>query len=70
MAWAPVNRLNEKGYKIRANRVNYAPPAEKVANTIASWIEKNQEWVGTYDEPFSFKIFKCLDGLGAANSYN
>ncbi|NEO61192.1 MAG: SDR family NAD(P)-dependent oxidoreductase, partial [Moorea sp. SIO4G2] len=63
LAWAPVNRLNEKGYKIRANRVNSAPPAEKVANTIASWIEKNKEWVGTYDEPFSFKIFKYLFAL-------
>ena len=62
-AWGPINRLNDKAYKIRENRVNSAPPADKVAETIVNWIENSQEWVGTYDEPFSFKIFKYLFAL-------
>lgn len=63
LAWAPVNRLNEKAYKIRENRVNSAPPADKVAEKIVNWIENSKEWVGTYDEPWSFKVFKYLFAL-------
>ena len=59
LAWAPVNRLNEKGYKIRAKRVNGAPEGDQVARKIAKWIEK-EAWVGTYKEPFTFKIFKYI----------
>jgi len=59
LAWAPVNRLNEKGYKIRAKRVNGAPEGDQVARKIAKWIEK-EVWVGTYKEPFTFKIFKYI----------
>ena len=62
LAWAPVNRLNEKGYKIRAKRVNSAPEADKVAAIIGKWIAGNG-WIGTYEEPFSFKIFKWLFAL-------
>ena len=60
LAWAPVNRLNEKGYNIRAKRVNGAPSAEKVAATIARWIDKGKKWVGTYDEPITFRFLKWL----------
>ncbi|MBD3167214.1 SDR family NAD(P)-dependent oxidoreductase [bacterium] len=60
LAWAPVNRLNEKGYQIRAKRVQGAPSADTVARKIVKWIEDGKEWVGTYEEPFSFKIFKYL----------
>ncbi len=62
LAWAPVNRLNLKGYEIRAKRVNSAPDGDIVAEHIAKWIESG-EWVGAYDEPFSFKIFKYLFAL-------
>ncbi|MGK7922128.1 MAG: NAD-dependent epimerase/dehydratase family protein [Trichodesmium sp.] len=62
-AWAPVNRLNDKAYKIRANRVNSAPSGDKVAEKIVNWIENSKEWVGTYDEPLGFKIFKYLFAL-------
>jgi len=67
LAWAPVNRLNEKGYKIRAKRVEGAPEGPEVAETIANWI-KTDEWVGTFEEPFSFKIFKWLFAL-APNAF-
>ncbi|NJL82193.1 MAG: SDR family oxidoreductase [Chloroflexaceae bacterium] len=63
LAWAPVNRLNEKAYQIRANRVNGAPAGEQVAEKIAQWIETSPQWVGTYDEPLSFKLFKYLFAL-------
>lgn len=62
LAWAPVNRLNERGYKIRAKRVNGAPEGDEVARKVAKWIEK-EAWVGTYEEPFSFKIFKYIFAL-------
>lgn len=57
LAWAPVNRLNDKGYNIRKKRVDGAPEGHVVARTIAQFVDGNQ-WVGTYDEPFTFKIFK------------
>ncbi len=63
LAWAPVNRLNEKGYKIREKRVESAPSADTVARKIIKWIDDGKQWVGTYEEPFSFKIFKYLFAL-------
>lgn len=60
LAWAPVNRLNSKGYKIRKKRVDGAPEAERVAGDIIHWIEKGTGWVGTWDEPLSFRFFKHL----------
>ena len=63
LAWAPVNRLNEKAYKIRANRVNSAPEPDNVAKKVVNWIENSKQWVGTYEEPWSFKIFKYLFAL-------
>ncbi len=68
LAWAPVNRLNEKGYKIRAKRVNSAPDGDHVARVIVKWIESGKP-VGTYDEPFSFKIFKYLFALAPNTFY-
>jgi short-subunit dehydrogenase len=67
LSWAPVNRLNEQGYKIRAKRCNSAPESHEVARTIARWIDGN-EWVGTYKEPFSFKVFKWFFAL-APNAF-
>jgi len=60
LAWAPVNRLNTKGYKIRAKRVNSAPSAEKVAEKIARWLDRGNKWVGTYDEPLTFRLLKWI----------
>jgi NADP-dependent 3-hydroxy acid dehydrogenase YdfG len=62
LAWAPVNRLNEKGYRIRKKRVDGAPNADVVADRIVRWIDSGR-WVGTFEEPFSFKIFKWLFAL-------
>ncbi|MBZ0264078.1 SDR family NAD(P)-dependent oxidoreductase [bacterium] len=62
LAWAPVNRLNAQGYRIRAKRVNGAPEADHVARVVAEWIASGK-WVGTFDEPFSFKLFKWLFAL-------
>lgn len=67
LAWAPVNRLNESGYKIRKKRVDGAPHADVVADKIVRWID-GKGWIGTYEEPFSFKIFKWWFAL-APNSF-
>ena len=69
LAWAPVNRLNEKGYKIRKKRVDGAPEPERVAHDIIKWIEKGKGWVGTWDEPFTFRIFKHLHAFFPNLSY-
>ncbi|MGE3802887.1 MAG: SDR family NAD(P)-dependent oxidoreductase, partial [Candidatus Kapaibacterium sp.] len=69
LAWAPINRLNEKGYKIRKKRVDGAPEANRVAGDIIKWIEKGKGWVGTWDEPISFKIFKYLHAFFPNLSY-
>ncbi len=61
-AWAPVNRLNDKGYRIRAKRCANAPDADTVARRIIEWINGDQ-WVGTYREPFSLKLFKYVFAL-------
>ncbi len=69
LAWAPINRLNEKGYKIRKKRVDGAPEADRVARDIIRWIEKGTGWVGTWDEPVSFRIFKYLHSFFPNLSY-
>ncbi len=63
LAWAPVNRLNEKGYHVRAKRVDNAPPAETVARRMVNWIKSGKQWVGTYDEPISFRMLKFMHAL-------
>lgn len=63
LAWAPVNRLNGKGYRIRKKRVDGAPEADRVAGDIIRWIDKGTGWVGTWDEPLSFRFFKHLHGF-------
>ncbi|WP_319526138.1 SDR family oxidoreductase [uncultured Desulfosarcina sp.] len=67
LSWAPVNRLNEKGHKVRAKRCNNAPPAEKVALHVESF-QKSSKWVINYDEPISFKFLKFFFAL-APNLY-
>lgn len=62
LAWAPVNRLNQRGYKIRKKRVDGAPDGDKVAEHITKFI-RSKAWVGTYDEPFSFRVLKLLFAL-------
>jgi len=68
LSWAPVNRLNEKGYKIRAKRCEAAPEAHVVARRIARWID-GDDWVGTYEEPITFKMFKWLFALAPNTFY-
>ncbi|MCB2198452.1 SDR family NAD(P)-dependent oxidoreductase [bacterium] len=63
LSWAPVNRLNKQGYNIRAKRCESAPNADHVAQKIGVWIQAGKQFVGTYEEPFSFKIFKYLFAL-------
>ncbi len=67
LSWAPVNRLNEKGHKVRAKRCNGAPPADKVALHIEKF-QKSSKWVTNYDEPISFKLLKFFYAL-APNQY-
>jgi NAD(P)-dependent dehydrogenase (short-subunit alcohol dehydrogenase family) len=62
LSWAPVNRLNEKGHKLRAKRCDSAPPAEKVARHIEKF-QKSNRWVTNYDEPISFKFLKFFYAL-------
>ncbi len=57
LSWAPVNRLNEKGFKIRARRCESAPPATQVAEHMIRFTE-SKRWVGTYAEPLSFRALK------------
>lgn len=61
LSWAPVNRLNQRSYKLRAKRCNKAPEAEFVARKIKKWAEKGS-WVGSDREPVSFKFLKFLYG--------
>lgn len=69
LAWAPINRLNEKGYRIRKKRVDGAPEADRVARDIADWIDRSEKWVGTWDEPLSFRFFKGLHSFFPNLSY-
>lgn len=59
LAWAPVIRLNERGRRLRARRCDGAPGAAAVAARIATWID-GDAWVGSYDEPLSFRALKLL----------
>lgn len=67
LSWAPVNRLNENGYKVRAKRCKNAPPADKVALHVEKF-QKSNKWVTNYDEPLSFKLLKFFYAL-APNQY-
>jgi NAD(P)-dependent dehydrogenase (short-subunit alcohol dehydrogenase family) len=67
LSWAPVNRLNEKGHKIRAKRCDSAPSAEKVARHVEKF-QRSNKWVTHYDEPISFKFLKFFYAL-APNLY-
>jgi NAD(P)-dependent dehydrogenase (short-subunit alcohol dehydrogenase family) len=57
LSWAPVNRLNERGRRIRARRCQAAPPAAQVAARVARWID-GDAWIGTLDEPLGFKLLR------------
>lgn len=65
LAWAPANRLapDGKGIKMRKKRVAGAPDGQKVAERIFKWSLNKNAWVGTYDEPISFKFLKILFSL-------
>lgn len=65
LAWAPANRLKPegKGMQMRRKRVDGAPDGDAVAERIYKWSLKKNAWVGTYDEPLSFKVLKVLFSL-------
>ena len=65
LAWAPANRLKPdgKGMKMRRKRVDGAPDGNQVAERIYKWSLKENAWVGTYDEPISFRALKVLFSL-------
>lgn len=67
LSWAPVIRLNERGTRIRKRRCDSAPDGATVARRIAAWVDGKQ-WVGTYDEPISFRLLRVLFAL-APNLY-
>ncbi len=67
LSWAPVNRLNEKGHKVRARRCNNAPSADRVALHIEKF-QNSSRWIAHYDEPVSFKFLKFFFAL-APNTY-
>ncbi|MGF1525580.1 MAG: SDR family NAD(P)-dependent oxidoreductase, partial [Candidatus Competibacterales bacterium] len=67
LSWAPTNRLNERGYKIRAKRCESAPKAAEVAERVIRFTE-SRRWVGTYGEPLSFRFLKQLF-IAAPNLY-
>ena len=62
LSWAPVNRLNERGYKIRAKRCENAPSANKVALAVARF-QEGKKLVACYDEPIGFKFLKFFFAL-------
>jgi len=47
----------------RAKQCDAAPTADHVARKIAGWIEAGKQWIGTFKEPYSFKLFKYLFAL-------
>lgn len=67
LSWAPVNRLNKRGYKIRAKRCENAPRADDVATHIDAFRHSNKR-IDKYDEPISFRFLKLLFAL-APNLY-
>jgi NAD(P)-dependent dehydrogenase (short-subunit alcohol dehydrogenase family) len=62
LSWAPVNRLNQRGYRIRARRCERAPEGSVVAERLIRWIERGGS-VGTSDEPLGFKLLKYAFAL-------
>ncbi len=68
LSWAPVLRLNERGRKVRARRCEGAPEPRAVATRIADWIE-GDGWVGSYDEPLSFRALRVLFALAPNLTY-
>jgi len=67
LSWAPVNRLNENGYKVRARRCNRAPTGDTVAKHIETF-RNSSKWIASYDEPLSFRCLKLFYAL-APNLY-
>lgn len=67
LAWAPMLRLGERGRKLRERRCAAAPDGAAVAERIAAWIDGDR-WVGSSDEPFSFRALGFLFWL-APNLY-
>lgn len=68
LAWAPVVRLNERAIRVRARRCERAPRAEVVAQHLARFLETDR-FVGTYDEPLSFRLLKLLFALSPEAHY-
>ncbi len=62
LSWAPVNRLNEKGYRVRAKRCQGAPEPSAVALKIIRWLEGSAT-IGSDREPLSFLFLKMFFGL-------
>jgi NAD(P)-dependent dehydrogenase (short-subunit alcohol dehydrogenase family) len=62
LSWAPLNRLNERGRRIRARRCESAPEPREVARRIADWVD-GDAWVGSFDEPLSFRALRVLFAL-------
>lgn len=62
LSWAPAIRLNQRATRIRKKRCDAAPEAERVAEALADWIE-GDAWVGTYEEPLSFRALRLLFAL-------
>lgn len=57
LSWAPVYRLNEKGYAVRKKRCDKAPTGAEVAEHIIKFAD-SERWIGTWWEPLSFRLFK------------
>jgi short-subunit dehydrogenase len=62
LSWAPVLRLNQRGRRIRARRCEAAPSAEVVAEQVVRFVESGR-WVGSPDEPLSFRALRLLFAL-------
>jgi len=59
LSWAPVLRMNENAYKIRAARCRKAPDASVVAERIYNFGISNT-WIGSDRSPISFHILKLF----------
>lgn len=59
MSWAPVLRLNDRGYKIRAARCEGAPHADTVASRIIRFIDSKNR-IGSDRSPISFHFLRLL----------
>jgi NADP-dependent 3-hydroxy acid dehydrogenase YdfG len=67
LSWAPVNRLNGKGHKVRAKRCESAPKADRVAKHIEKF-RKSGKMITKWDEPISFLFLKLFFAI-APNAY-